>query len=297
MRSVTRRTSPTVKRRRVAATLRLLRERANLTVTEAARQVDHDQSWLSRIESLESNIHPNDCRALLAVYGVTGEAAEAVVDVARLARQRGWWHKPYSTAMPDWFSRFVGLESDASAIRAFHPQTVPGLLQSEDYARATIMAAATPVQPKETERQVALRMDRQALLTSDDPPQFRAVLDEGALRRTIGGRRVMREQIERLLQETEQPHIEIQVLPFDAGAHAGLNGGFVILDFAPPPAPYPGQADDRIVYVDTWQGSLYYEQPAEVASYTAVFEQIRAEALSAERSRDLLRQIGKDLTT
>lgn len=292
-----RRTSPTVKRRRVAATLKLLRERNGKTVTEAARAVDHDQSWLSRIESLESGIHPNDCRALLALYGVKGEAADAVVEMARQARQRGWWQRTYSDTLPDWFSKFVGLESDASAIRFFSAQTVPGLLQTEAYARAIIMAAATPRQPKEIDQIVALRMDRQALLTSDDPPQFRAVLDEGAVRRVIGGRQVMREQIERLLQATEQTHIEIQVLPFDVGAHGGLNGGFVILDFPPLAEPYPNQAaDDRIVYIDTWRSSLYLEEPAEVAAYAAVFEQIRAEALSAERSRDLLREIGKGLT-
>ncbi len=267
-----------------------------MTASEAARLVDHDQSWLSRIENLESGIHPNDARALLSVYGVTGDAAEAVVSVARQARQRGWW-QTYSDAVPDWFSTFVGLESDASAIRTFEPQTVPGLLQTEDYARAAIMADAAPRQPKEIDRLVALRMDRQALLTSDDPPHFLAVLDEAVLRRVIGGRQVMRVQIERLLQAAEQTSIEIQILPFDAGAHAGLNGAFVILDFPPLPESYPGAANDKIVYTDYLLGSLYLEQPAEVAAYTAVFEQIRAEALSAERSRDLLHQIGKDLTT
>jgi Domain of unknown function (DUF5753) len=267
-----------------------------MTVSEAARQVDHDQSWLSRIESMEQGIHPNDARALLAVYGVTGDAAEAVVDLARQARQRGWWHT-YSDAVPDWFSTFVGLESDASVIRTFEPQTVPGLLQTEAYARATITAAAAPRQPKEIDRQVALRMDRQSLLTSDDPPQLRVVLDEAVVRRVVGDRRVMRAQIDRLLQAADQPNVEVQILPFDAGAHAGLNGGFVILDFPPLPESYPNAADDKVVYIDTWRGSLYLEQPAEVAAYTAVFEQIRAEALSAERSCDLLGSVAKELTS
>lgn len=267
-----------------------------MTVSDAARRVDHDQSWLSRIENLESGIHPNDCRALLGVYGVSGDAAEAVVGVARQARQRGWWHT-YSDAVPDWFSTFVGMESDASAIRTFEPQNVPGLLQTEDYARAAIMADAASRQPQEIDRLVALRMDRQALLTSDDAPQFLAVLDESVLRRVIGGRQVMREQIERLLEATKQTNIVIQILPFDAGAHAGLNGAFVILDFPPLPESYPGAANDKVVYTDYLLGSLYLEQPADVAAYTAVFEQIRAEALSAERSREMLRKIGKDLTT
>lgn len=293
---MTRRASPTVKRRRVAATLRLLRERAGMTVAEAARRVDHDQSWLSRIENLESGIHPNDARALLTVFGVTGDAADAVVSVARQARQRGWWAS-YGDAMPDWFSNLVGMESDASAIRTYECQTVPGLLQTEEYARAAMMASAAPRQSEDIEQRVKLRIDRQALLANEDPPLFVLVLDEAALRRTIGGKQVMHEQIERLLEEVKKPHIQIQILPFEAGAHASLNGSFVILDFPPPPEPFPRAADDRIVYTDTLLGSLYMEQPGEVAAYAAAFEQLRAEALSAERSRQLLRSVVKDLTT
>src|SRR5262249_4900672 len=132
-RHVTRRASPTVKRRRVAAVLKALREQARMTVSDAARAVDHDQSWLSRIEGLEGGIHPNDCRALLTVYGVTDAAAvEAIVALARQARQRGWWAS-YGSAVPT-FLHFVGLESDASVIRAYECLAVPGLLQTEDYA-------------------------------------------------------------------------------------------------------------------------------------------------------------------
>ncbi len=267
-----------------------------MTIAEAARQADHDQSWLSRIESLESGIHPNDVRALLTVFGVTGDAAEAVVTVARQARQRGWWAS-YGEALPDWFSSFVGMESDASAIRTYECQTIPGLLQTEDYARAAMMASAPPRQPDDIDRQVKLRIDRQALLSNDDPPQLIAVLDEAAVRRVIGGRQVMREQITRLLEEVKKPRIQVQILPFEAGAHASLNGSFVILDFPPPPEPYPRSADDRVVYTDTLLGSLYMEHPGEVAAYAAVFEQLRAEALSAGRSRQLLHSVVKDLTT
>ena len=186
---MTRRASPTVKRRRVAATLRLLRERAGLTIAEAARQVDHDQSWLSRIESLESGIHPNDVRALLAVFGVTGDEAEAVVAVARQARQRGWWVS-YGDALPDWFSNFAGMESDASAIRTYECQAVPGLLQTMEYARATIVANPALRRTEDIDRDVALRIDRQALLANDDPPQLVRAFDpvhlEGEIRVSLG---------------------------------------------------------------------------------------------------------------
>jgi transcriptional regulator with XRE-family HTH domain len=295
LRRVTRRTSPTVKRRRVAATLKLLRERTGMTAAQAARQVDHDQSWLSRIESLQQGIHPNDVRALLAVYGVTGDAAGGVVDLARQARQRGWWHT-YGDAVPDKFSTFVGLESDASGIRAFGPQTVPGLLQTADYARATITAATAVRRPEEVDQWVAMRIDRQELLDGDDPPHLRVVLDEATLRRTIGGPQVMRGQLERLLQVSERSHIDVRVLPFDAGAHAGLTGAFVIFDFPPPPEPYPHPVDDGIVHIDTRHGPLYVDQPADVAAYAGVFKRVYAAAVSAARSRDLLRGIVKDLT-
>jgi hypothetical protein len=275
----------------------MLREQAGMTAAEAARRVDHDPTWLSRIEQLEGGIHPNDCKALLDLYGVTGDVVEAVVTVARQAKQRGWW-QPYRDVMPEWFMTFVGLESEASAIRTFEPQTVPGLLQTEDYARATFASAASTRRPDEVDWKVALRMERQALLAGDEPPQLRVVLDESVLRRRIGGTAVTLAQIERLLQASEEAHTQIQVLPFAAGAHAGLYGAFVILDFPPFPEPYPTTAaDDRIVYVDTLLGALYHEVDAEVAAYFAVFEHVRAEALSTELSRELLHKISKDLTT
>ncbi len=266
-----------------------------MTIGEAARQVDHDQSWLSRIESLESGIHPNDARALLNVFGVTGEEAEAVVSVARQARQRGWWVN-YSGVTVESFSSLVGMESDASAIRTYQCQTVPGLLQTEDYARAVIAASAVRRRPEDIDQNLALRLDRQALLASDDRPQFVAVLDEAVVRRVIGGRAIMRAQIERLLEVAEQQHIQIQVLPFDAGAHPGLNGSFLILDFPPPPGPFPHAADDRVVYTDNSFSCFYMDRPGEVAVYTTAFEQIRAEALSPDQSRGLLHSITKDLT-
>lgn len=289
-----RRASPTVPTRRVASTLKMFRERAEMGVGEAAAAVDRKPSWLSRIESMENRAHQNDVQALMRKYGVEDSIIEAVMAVARQSRQRGWWY-PYNDVLPEWFGQYLGLESDASFIRTFEALAVPGLLQTRDYARAATRASAAPAQDKEIERFVDLRVDRQQLLAGDDPVQFRGVLDEGILHRIVGGRQVMIGQIEHLLELAKLPNIEIQVLPFGAGAHPAMNGSFALMDFPPLPAPFP-EADDRIAYVDLLVGAKYFDKSAEVAAYAAVWEQVRGDALPADESDALLRSIAKDLT-
>ena len=154
------RQSPTVQRRRLALTLRKLRERAGYTAVDAAQRVDHDGSWLSRVETAEVRPHPNDVRALLALYGVEDDQAEAVIAVTRQAKQRGWWQR-YSDVLPDWFAAYVGMESEASVIRTYECQMFPGLLQDEAYARSVFQAGPIPLRDDEVERQVSLRMERQ----------------------------------------------------------------------------------------------------------------------------------------
>jgi hypothetical protein len=254
--------------------------------------VDHDGSWLSRIESAEVRPHPNDVRALLALYGVEGDQAEAVIAVSRQAKQRGWWQR-YTDVLPDWFSTYVGMESEASVIRTYECQMVPGLLQTEEYARAAFQGAPVPMRDDEVERQVSLRIERQAILTSDDPPQFRVVVDEGAVRHMVGGPVVMRNQINRLIEESHRSNIQILLLPYAAGV--GFDGSFVILNFPALPAPYPGAAEDRMVYVDTLTGALYLERPAEVSAYSAAHEQLQALALGPHETRDVLSKIAGDL--
>jgi transcriptional regulator with XRE-family HTH domain len=289
---VTQRQSPTVRRRRLALTLRQLRDSAGLSAAEAARRVDHDASWLSRIESAEVRPHPNDVRALLALYGVEGDPAEAVIAVARQAKQRGWWQR-YTDVLPDWFSTYVGMESEASVIRTYECQLVPGLLQTEDYARAAFRGAPIPMRDDEVERQVSLRMERQAILTAEEPPVLRVVIDEGAARRLVGGSAVMKTQINRLIEDSEKTNVQILVLPYAAGM--GFDGSFVILNFPPLPAPYPDAAEDQMVYVDTLTGALYLERPAEIAAYSAAYEQLQAVALGPKESRDTLSKIVSDL--
>lgn len=291
---MTQRQSPTVRRRRLALTLRQLRTSAGLSAGDAARRVDHDASWLSRIESAEVRPHPNDVRALLSLYNVEGEQAEAVIAVARQAKQRGWW-QGYADVLPSWFTTYVGMESEASVIRTYQCQTVPGLLQTEDYARAAIQGGPILVRDDEVERQVALRLERQAILASDDPPLLRAVIDEGAVRRLVGGPAVMRAQIEKLIEQSRRTDIQILMLPYAAGV--GFDGSFVILNFPPLPAPYPDATEGQMVYVDTLTGALYLERPAEVAAYSAAHEQLQALALGPKETRDTLRKIVADLAT
>ena len=228
------------------------------------------------------------------MYGVDGDPAEAVIAVARQAKQRGWWQR-YSDVLPDWFSTYVGMESEASAIRTYECQMVPGLLQTEQYARAAFAGAPVPMRDDEVEGQVSLRLERQAILTADDPPHLRVVIDEGAVRRLVGGPAVMRQQIDRLIEESHRSNIQILMLPYAAGV--GFDGSFVILDFPPLPAPYPDAAEDRMVYVDTLTGALYLERPGEVSMYAAAYEQLQALSLGPKQTRDTLSKIVADLAT
>jgi hypothetical protein len=272
----------------------MYRERKGMGVGEAAAGVDHQSSWLSRIESMENRAHPNDVQALLMQYAVEQPVIDAVKAVARQSRKRGWWY-PYHDVLPDWFGQYLGLESDASTIRAFDGLAVPGLLQTEEYARALVQALVTRQSAAEIDRFTRLRIERQQRITDEeDPVQFRAVLDEGLLWRQVGGTQVMIAQIERLLEVGQRPNVEIQVLPSSAGAHAGMDGSFVVMDFPPLPTPFP-TIDDRIAYVDLLVGAKYFDNPAEVAPYEAVWEQLRGDALSSDESDALMRRIAKRL--
>ncbi|MGH3740881.1 MAG: helix-turn-helix domain-containing protein, partial [Micromonosporaceae bacterium] len=202
---VANRSTPTVARRLVASTLRRLREQAQMTKADAAKIVEHDASWLTRIESCETRIHTNDLRVLLPGYGLSAGAAEAVMAMARQTRSRSWWQK-YSDAMPDWFQLYVGLESDASVIRTYEQQSVPGLLQTEDYARAAMIASPIPPPAADMDRRLQLRMERQTLLDGDDPPHLRVVLDEAVIRRQVGGSKTMRAQLDHLVEVMDRPN-------------------------------------------------------------------------------------------
>ena len=278
--------SPTVRGRRLRYELRRLREQAGLTRDEVARRLEWSGSKVSRIETGQSRAQTGDVRDLLDIYGVQGDEAEALVQLAREARKRGWW-----TAYNDVFTgTYVGLEAEASAMRTYQPQIIPGLLETEDYARALIRAGLVRADPDEIERRVQARMARQEVLTRPDAPAIWAVLDEPIIRRPVGGPAVMRAQLQHLIDITATPNskITLQILPLTVGAHPGLSGPFVMLDF-------PSPEDPPVVYLETATDGLYLEETAETERYTLMFDHLRASALSSNESSDLISRVAGEM--
>ncbi|RGC70355.1 Helix-turn-helix protein [Micromonospora sp. MW-13] len=248
-----------------------------MTADQAAKEIGISKSALSRIENAQVSVMPPVARGLLELYGVEGEEVDALVQVARDARKRGWW-QAYDDVLPGWFEVYVGLEAEASEIRAFEPQLIPGLLQTADYARAVIRAEHPDASAEEVDRRVELRMRRQA---TDSPPKLWVVLDEAALRRPVGGVAAFTTQLRRLVEEAERPGNTIQILAFGAGEYGSMGSAFSVLAF-------PEPADPGVVYVETRAGSLYLEGQ-QVREYGRVFEHLVATAVSARESRDLIR--------
>jgi transcriptional regulator with XRE-family HTH domain len=276
-----------VRGRRLRYELRRLREHAGLTRDETARRLDWSGSKISRIETGQSRAQTGDVRDLLDVYGVTGDHAEALVQLAREARKRGWW-----TAYNDVFTgTYVGLEAEASAMRTYQPQIIPGLLETEEYTRALIRAGLVRADPDEIERRVQARMARQEILTRHDAPEIWAVLDEPAIRRPVGGQAVMKAQLRHLIDITAAPNstITLQILPLAVGSHPGLSGPFVILDF-------PSSEDPPVVYLETATDGLYLEETAETERYNLMFDHLRASALSARESASLIARLADEMT-
>ncbi|MEV4316496.1 helix-turn-helix transcriptional regulator [Actinocrispum sp. NPDC049592] len=269
--------SPTVRRRRLASELRRLRESAKLTIDEVGEKLECSASKISRIETGHVGVTPRDARDLLELYNVEADRLEALVQLSREARKNGWWH-----AYREVFTgAFVGLESDASSLRAFQALLVPGLLQTEDYIRAVIRSIRPDWTGDEVERRVAGRMERQRLLTAPEPPNYWVVIDEAVIRRTVGNRDVMRRQLLRLCEAAAMPNVTIQVVPFDAGAHSSMEGPYLILGF-------PEQADPDVVFVDTTTGGVYLEEQVDVQRYTLMFDHLRASALSPDDTLHLI---------
>jgi transcriptional regulator with XRE-family HTH domain len=277
------RPSPTVRRRRLRAELRRLRTERGLTIDAVQELSNGDIKTpnLSRWETGERNVRPTDVRLLLDIYGVTGEERETLLTLTRQAKERGWW-QAYGTSVPGWFQFYVGLESEASVIRQYAAELVPGLFQTADYYRAFLGAA--PADPRISGKEVEVRMARQERLTSDDPPDFWAVLNEAVIRRNVGGSAVMRAQLAHLVELADLPNVTIQVLPFSAGVHPAMDGGFSILGF-------PVPSDPAVVYMENQAGSVYLEESADVDRLSRMFSHLMAKALSPEDTQCLLGRI------
>jgi transcriptional regulator with XRE-family HTH domain len=277
--------NPTVRRRRLGAKLRELREERKLTAEDVAQQLLVSQSKISRLENGRRAISQRDVRDLCRVYSVTDEKLiDALMTMARESRQRGWWHAfgdvPYSV--------YIGLEANAISARNYESLFVPGMLQTREYAAAVIEGIQPEALPEQNEKRIEIRMRRQEAMSDPDKPlRMWAVLDEAVLHREVGGPQVMREQLEQLIALSQQSHITVQVLPYSIGAHPGMSGTFSILEFE-------DEADATIVYLEGVTSDLYLEKEADVKTYSTLYEHLRAMALGPEQTRELIDRVAKD---
>ncbi len=278
--------SPTVLRMLLGAYLRRLREAKRISLEEAGEVIRASYSKISRMETGRVGFKDRDVADLLTFYGVTDERErQELLLLANRASSPGWW-QDYADVLPGWFHAYVGLEEAASEIRAYEVQFVPGLLQTENYARGVIMLGYS--HPKEISRRVNLRMARQAVLDRPDPPELHVVLDETLLRRPVGGLSAMRAQLKHLIEISERPNITIQVMPFKAGGHAGAGGPFSLLRFADYDLP-------DVVYLEQLTCAQYYDKPDIVNEYLAVMERLRVQAMSPANSVRNLKSVLRDL--
>ncbi|MEV6675061.1 helix-turn-helix transcriptional regulator [Streptomyces sp. NPDC051162] len=280
--------NPTVRRRRLGQELRKLRELKGMTAEEVAERLLVSQSKISRLENGRRSISQRDVRDLCGVYGVEDHRiVDSLMQMAKESRQQGWWHAfgdiPYSV--------YIGLETDAASLRVYEASLVPGLLQTPNYASAVTEGSWPEATAADIERRVQVRMRRQERITDpDNPLRLWAVIDESALRRIVGNRSIMQEQMRKLVEFSMEPHITVQVLPYDVGAHPGMYGKFCILEFNDP-------QDASTVYLEGITSDLYLEKPNDVQTYSVMYEHLRMQALNAEHSRQFIEHVGEEWAT
>jgi transcriptional regulator with XRE-family HTH domain len=278
-------TSPTVRRRRLAAELRRLRERAGLTGDQVADRVGWSASKLSRLENAHTAPGAAEIRQLLQLYDVKRAVADELLALAEEAAGKGWW-EAYSPTLPPDYASLIGMEAEAQSALSWEPLIVPGLLQTADYAREVTngyLERIEPVPPSETRRRVQTRLARQRVLTRDNPLRLSVVLDQSVLHRRFGDRDVMRSQIKRLLEMSERANITLRVLPLD-GRHPIGTGSFALLQF--------GEVHDvayqDVVYIENLTGGRYVEEEDEVFRYKRAFDRLSDLALDEQESREML---------
>ncbi|WP_328676673.1 helix-turn-helix domain-containing protein [Streptomyces sp. NBC_00322] len=280
--------NPTVRRRRLGQELRRLRELKGMTAEEVAERLLVSQSKISRLENGRRSISQRDVRDLCGVYEVEDHRiVDSLMQMAKDSRQQGWWHAfgdiPYSV--------YIGLETDAASLRVYESLIVPGLLQTREYAQAVIEGMWPEATPSEIDKRIQIRLKRQDRLTDPvNPLRFWAVIDEALLRRVVGNRQIMTDQLNHLAQLSEQPHVTLQVLPYDVGAHPGMYGKFAILEFHE-------AMDASVVYLEGVTSDLYLEKANDVQSYAVMYEHLRAKALSAEQSREFIHKVAESCSS
>lgn len=287
-------TGSTVPRRQLGRYLRDLRQQQRLTVRTAAERLEWSEAKIWRIETGQVSLRSLDVEAMCRIYGATAELTEALMGLARETKARGWWHA-YGDVIPEGFDVYIGLEEAASSLSWYESELIPGLLQTEAYAHTLIEADNPGVSGEEINRRVHVRLARQTLLTrATAAPQLRIVLNEAIVKRPIGGRTIMGQQLKRLLEVGELPNISLRMMPFDVGLHPGvMSGPFVILRF-----PLNGdgrETEPPTVYVDGFTGALYLDKRSEIDRYDQAFSGIWDGALSEGPSRALIHQAVREL--
>jgi transcriptional regulator with XRE-family HTH domain len=280
--------SPTVHQRRLRAELRRMREASGQTQEQVAAALDWSLSKVIRIEGGAVGISITDLRALLQHYNVLGDRAEQLVEIARAARERTWW-SGYRKVLTPGYAELIGYETAASALRQFELLIVPGLLQIEDYARSYISGLISPSHAGDVDALVDVRMRRQEILESDNPPHVHFIMDESAVRRQVGGRGVMRRQLHHLIEMASRPHVVIEVVPFSVGVHFGIMGSFTLIEF-------PEAEDEDVLRLETPRTSTIQRGVTEdVVYYREAFEELRSVSLRPEGSAALLSRLAESL--
>jgi transcriptional regulator with XRE-family HTH domain len=278
---------PTVRLRRLAAALRRLRADSGLTREEVEQQTGVNPGTLYRLESARSRPQKRTLIALLNLYGVSEAGRAELLDLSKNADSQGWL-RPYQADLPEEYAAYINFENEARSVRNYESLYIPGLLQTEDYARAASHGSAPTATAEEVENRVRARMERQERLAGEPPLDVWAIADEAAIRRQVGGPKVMHRQLAHLVDTARQPNVTLQVIPYDVGAHPGMPGSFIYMEFAE-------SVDPDLVYVDTLAGDLFLESDDDLRLYSSMFDHLRAIALSPSKTKGLIADVMESL--
>jgi transcriptional regulator with XRE-family HTH domain len=284
-----RKPTPTLRLRRLASELRRLRSEAGLTREEVSERTGINEATLYRLEVAKARPQTRTLVALLDLYGVGEPARAELIALSRQSAEQSWLQS-FPTELPEPYPTYISFEGEAQKLLNYECAFIPGLLQTEDYARAALQRGTPTGTKEELQRLVDARIGRQAVLDRDPPPRLWLIVDEAALHRPVGGPQVMRAQLERLTEAAELPQVTLQVLPYDAGGHPGMAGAFVVLQF-------DETAGSDVVYIETQAGDLFLESETDLRRFGAIFEHLRAQALPPEASVALITRIMSELPT
>ena len=271
--------SPTVRRRELGARLRALRTEHGFTVEDVAERMEVSPAKISRIETAARGVSLADVRFLCDLYQVATDERSRLLTLTRESRRRSWWQQ---YGLPESLSTYIGLEDAAASIQQYETSIVPPLLQTEDYARALVSGVGFDAPPERVDQLVDVRLARQQLLSAENAPTLWAVIDEASLHRLVGGPDVMRAQLDALAERSRAHNVTLQVIPYQAGAHPGVNSSFIILHL---------EEVKDVVYVEGLIGNFYLQNPDDVARYRRTFDELRAVAAGPQESRKLIQAV------